>query len=310
VATTEELTAPRQARPPDLESLRCFLAGAKHATFRRAAKAVALSPAAFSDRIARLEEQLERSLFQRSTRSVRLTTSGERLVPQAERALAEARRCVDVVSTEDTTPPFDLVVGTRFELGLSWLVPMLDALETAEPARRLHLHFGQSDDLLDQLDRDHIDAFISSARLTRSGLAYARLHEEQYAFVASGALLEERPLRKARDARHHRLLELHPDLPLFRYLLDARPGDEVWAFDRMQFLGTIGAVRACVIDGSGVAVLPAYFVAEDLKAGRLVSLLPRTKLHVDWFRLVWKEGHPRSEALRRLGTALAAVPLR
>lgn len=309
MATTQELTAPRDVRPPDLESLRCFLAGAHHPTFRRAAKAVALSPAAFSDRIARLEEHLETSLFRRSTRRVRLTPAGERLVPQAERALAEARACIDVVSTEDTTPPFDLVVGTRFELGLSWLVPMLDALEAAEPARRIHLHFGQSDDLLAQLDRDHIDAFISSARLTRAGLAYARLHEEEYAFVASDDLLKKHPLRKARDARHHQLLELHPDLPLFRYLLDARPGEEVWAFEQMQFLGTIGAVRARVLDGAGVAVLPAYFVAEDLKAGRLVSLLPRTKLQVDWFRLVWKEGHPRTESLRRLGTTLAEHPL-
>lgn len=310
MANTEELTTTREVRPPDLDSLRCFLAGARQPTFRRAAKMVALSPAAFSDRIARLEEQLGASLFHRSTRSVRLTPAGERLVPQAERALAEARRCVDVIASEEASPPFDLVVGTRFELGLSWLVPMLGQLEADEPSRRLHLHFGQSDDLLAQLDRDDIDAFISSARLTRAGLAYARLHEEQYAFVASRSLLEEHPLRKARDARHHRLLELHPDLPLFRYLLDARPGDEVWAFEHMQFLGTIGAVRARVLAGVGVAVLPAYFVAKDLEAGHLVSLLPRTKLQVDWFRLVWKEGHPRSEALRRFGATLAEVPLR
>ena len=46
--------------------------------FRRAARAVGLSPAALSDRIRRLEEQLGESLFQRTTRRVSLTLAGER----------------------------------------------------------------------------------------------------------------------------------------------------------------------------------------------------------------------------------------
>ena len=53
---------------PDLESLRCFEAGATHLNFRVAAKAVGLSPAALGDRIKRLEDQLDARLFVRTTR--------------------------------------------------------------------------------------------------------------------------------------------------------------------------------------------------------------------------------------------------
>ena len=297
------------AELPDLESLRCFLAAARQLSFRAAAKTVALSPAAFSDRIARLEDQLGAPLFERTTRKVRLTAAGERLVPQAECTLHEARRCRERAH-DDRPMPFQLTIGTRFELGMSWLVPALSRLEALHPERGLHLYFGDSPDLLLQVERDRIDAFVSSARLTSAGLSFARLHEERYVFVGSKKLVGERPLERPAQAEQHTLLELHADLPLFRYFLDARPGGEVWAFGKVQYLGTIGPVRARVLEGAGVAVLPLYFVERDLARGRLVRLMPRTELPVDWFRLIWRAGHPRQEELRTLAAELATLPLR
>src|SRR5262245_60871480 len=102
---------------PDLESLRCFDAAATHLSFRIAAQTVALSPAAFGDRIKRLEQQLDAPLFARTTRRVALTAAGLRLVPQARRLLDEAARCLRVVHQRDVAQPFTLSLGTRFELG-------------------------------------------------------------------------------------------------------------------------------------------------------------------------------------------------
>ncbi|MDI1450594.1 LysR family transcriptional regulator [Polyangium sp. 6x1] len=296
---------------PDLESLRCFLAAARHLNFRVAARAVALSPAAFSDRIQRLEDTLGAPLFDRTTRRVALTAAGERLVPEAQRCLDQARRCGEVVLREDGAPmPYELTIGTRFELGLSWLVPALDALTAARPERRLHLSFGDTPDLVRQAQRDVIDAFVSSARLSDAGFSYARLHEERYVFVGQRQLLARRPLADREDCAAHTLLDAQRDLPLFRYFLDTRPGSEDWAFRRVEVLGTIGAVRLRALAGAGVAVLPHYFVASDLRRGRLVPILPKAKLPSDWFRLVWREGHPREAALRKLAEDLVARPLR
>src|SRR3982751_1647329 len=110
---------------PDLESLRCFDAAATHLSFRVAARAVALSPAAFGERIKRLEDQLAAPLFARTTRRVALTPAGHRLVAQARRVLDEANKCRRVALDDAAAVPFELTIGTRFELGLSWLVPAL-----------------------------------------------------------------------------------------------------------------------------------------------------------------------------------------
>lgn len=294
---------------PDLESLRCFAAAAKHLNFRVAARSVGLSPAAFGDRIKRLEDLLEARLFERTTRRVRLTPEGERLLPQALRAIDSARACLDVVSSRTERAPFSITLGTRFELGLSWVTPALRALERARPERQLHLVFGDTPVLLKALHHSEIDCLVTSARITSSDLDYARLHQEDYVFVGSVKLTTERPLSRREHASGHTLLELNADLPLFRYFLDARPAGEVWGFRHTQYLGTIGSVRSRALDGAGVAVLPYYFVEADITKRRLARLMPKVRLPFDWFRLIWRRDHLRQDELRALAEQLSGVPL-
>ena len=293
----------------DLESLRCFVHAAAQLSFRVAAKACALSPAAFGDRIRRLEQELGAPLFERTTRKVTLTFAGERLLPQARRCLDEAERCRAAVASDEKSP-YELWLGTRFELGLSWVVPALRALEKRQPERRLHLYFGDTPDLLPRVVRGELSCMITSARLTNPGLSFARLHEEEYVLVAATSLLKHKPFALPTDAAAHTLLDLHTDLPLFRYFLDARSAREVWQFGAVQHLGAIAAVRARVLEGAGVAVLPLYFVRPDLERKRLVHLIPKTKLPSDWFRLVWRTGHAREAELRQIASELCELPLR
>lgn len=282
---------------------------AQHLSFRVAAKACALSPAAFGDRIRRLEDELGAPLFERTTRKVTLTRKGERLLPQAVRCLEEAERCRTAVSSDEQIP-YELTLGTRFELGLSWVVPALSQLEKKRPERRLHLYFGDTPDLLPRVLRGELSCMITSARLTHASLSFARLHEEEYALVAAAGLIKRLPFAAPADARQHQLLDVHEDLPLFRYFLDARSGREVWQFGAVQHLGAIAAVRARALEGAGIAVLPLYFVREDLARKRLVPLMSKTRLPSDWFRLVWRSGHAREAELRQIASELSELPLR
>ena len=293
---------------PDPESLRCFAAAAHQLNFRAAATSVALSPAAFGTRIQKLEEQLGAPLFTRSTRRVALTAAGEKLLPQARRVLEEAQRCLGVLSGDRV--PYELTVGTRFELGLSWLVPALSGLSRAHPERTIHVTFGDSAELLAALRRGSMDCAISSARIAGGDFRYEMLHPEHYRFVAAPRLLKRLPMRQPVDATRHILLDIQPDLPLFRYLRDVGAAEESWPFSRLEFLGTIGAVRYRVLEGRGLAVLPSYFIRNDLATRRLRALLPGMPLQSDSFRLIWRTGHARELELRALAAELRKLPLR
>lgn len=290
---------------PAPDTLACFLAAADLRNFRAAARRVALSPAAFGERIRRLEDQVGEPLFVRTTRTVALTERGAELVPRARRAIEEARRCLD----GGARMPYALTLGTRFELGMSWLVPSLPQLAKTRPERTIHLHFGDADDLLEGVREGRVDAAVSSSRIVGGGLVHATLHPESYVFVAAPGLLAARPFEGPSDAAAHTLVDVHADLPLFRYLLDAGADTADWPFSALSYMGTVAAVHARVCAGAGVAVLPTYFVEPDLASGALTLLCPKFALREDAFRLVWRQGHPRDRVLLDLAAELRARPL-
>lgn len=290
----------------DLDSLRCFDAVATTLRFRTAAARVHLSPAAFSDRIGRLEDELGVPLLRRSTRRVALTEAGQRLLPLAREALAQIERLRGVARSDARPVAFELTIGTRYELGVSWLCPALVPLARSHPERTIHLYNGDAPDLLARLERGDLDALVASIRLTSPRLSYAALHPEAYVLVGTS-----RCLRQREDARRLTLVDVTADLPLFRYFLDALDDAEPWPFARVEYMGGIGNIRRRLLDAEArVAVLPRYFVAADLSARRLVTLMPRVHLRSDAFRLVWRTGHPRERELLAVAGELRELPLR
>jgi DNA-binding transcriptional LysR family regulator len=290
----------------DLDSLRCFDAVATTLRFRTAAARVHLSPAAFSDRIRRLEESIGAQILRRTTRAVALTDTGQRLLPLTRRILSLVD-CVPGTATADHAPlPYQLVVGTRYEVGLSWLCTTLDPLARKRPERTVHLYNGSTDDLLARLERGELDAVVGSMRLVSPRLACAALHTEEYLLVGV-----DRTLRSREDARRATLVDVSPDLPLFRYFLDAQPDADPWPFARVEYMGGIANIRQRLLAGDGrVAVLPTFFIRDDLARRRLHRLVPRVRLRSDSLRLVWRADHQRQAELITLAHDLREYPLR
>jgi len=294
---------------PSLESLHCFAEAARLLNFRAAARAVALTPAALGQRIRQLEDQLGVPLFHRTTRKVVLTQAGLALLPYARRALLAADDCVRAGRGEVGPPPLDLTIGTRHELGMSWLVPLLPKLRATQDGLTVHLYFGSSADLVLRVRNLEIDCAIGSMRLGDPRLDSIRLHREDYRFVGSPRLLKRRPLRRDADALTHTLIDSTASMSLFGYFRAAPGGGDRLRFQNVLAMGTIDAIRALVLDGEGVAVLPAYRVDPDLRTGRLAPIFPSVKLVSDWFRLVFRADDPRRSLYERLAETLLAEPL-
>jgi len=292
-----------------LDGLRCFLEAARFLNFRAAARAVALSPAALGQQLKKLEGELGEPLFVRSTRNVALTEAGRLLLPYARRALDAVEDCRGAALGKAPRVPLELVLGTRHELGMSWVVPMLDRLEKEHPGLTLHLYFGSGPDLLLRVRSATVDCAITSTRLTDPKLDSLKVHEERYAFVGARELLREKPLRSAQDAGRHTLLDTNEELPLFRYWRDARGGVDSLRFERILRLGSVQAISHFVLAGRGVAVLPEYFVAPHLKTKRLVRVMPQVQPLNDYFRLVFRADDSKRSLYQSLAETMAGLPL-
>lgn len=295
---------------PDLDSLRCFVEAARLLNFRAASRAVGLTPAALGQRIKQLEEQMEVRLFQRTTRKVELTEAGLALIPVARRTLEHAADCARAARGELGPTPMDLRLGTRHELGLSWVVPMLPTLAEVHPALTFHLYFGSGQDLELMVRTQEIDCAVSSRRITDPAVDGVRIHREDYLLVGAPELFDRLPLACVADAREHTLVDIGPDLALFRYWRDSPAADDGIAFGGERYMGTIAAIRHAVLGQVGVALLPEYMVRPDLEAGRLATALPDVEPAHDYFRLIHRRDDPRVSMLRHLAETMSQVPLR
>jgi LysR family glycine cleavage system transcriptional activator len=295
---------------PDTESLRCFVEAARTLNFRAASRAVGLTPAAFGQRIKGLEEQLGVDLFVRTTRRVELTEAGLAMLSRAQETLTAAADSVRAARGELGPAPVDITIGTRHELGLSWVQPSLPLLESRFPHVTFHLYFGSGEDLSMRVHRHEIDCAISSRRVTEPEIEGVRIHREDYVFVSSKARLEKFPFEKASDANNHVIVDTETSLPLFHYLAEVDDRIEASSFKGFRQMGTIAAIHQCVLAGDGVAVLPRYLIHEDLEQGTLVRLLTDVVPQHDWFRFLYRVDDPRSGLYRAMASVLSESPLR
>src|SRR5512140_3579147 len=83
-----------------LSHLQTFLVAARRKSFSAAARELGVSPAAVSQSVRQLEEQLRVVLFTRTTRTVALTDAGRRLLEGAGPGLGQALASLQEVSAQ------------------------------------------------------------------------------------------------------------------------------------------------------------------------------------------------------------------
>jgi DNA-binding transcriptional LysR family regulator len=277
---------------------------ARTLNFRRASEQVGLTPAALGQRIKQLESQAGTALFIRTTRKVELTEAGLSMLPRAEATLEHARSCLLAAQGDLGPAPMAITLGTRHELGLSWVQPMLPALRDRFSHVGFHLFFGSGEDLNRRVLSRLLDCAISSRREIESGLDFIQLHQEDYVFVGEAQLLADKPVPDEASLSAHQLIDIGDELQLLHYLRQTEASIDPKSFGGFRWMGTISAIRSCVLSGEGLAVLPRYLVQADLSTGRLSEVWPGRVLIADWFRLLFRVDDPRAPFFRALGQAM------
>lgn len=149
----------RGATTVELRQFEYFVAVADEGGFGRAAVRLHVVQASVSQQIARLERELGLRLFDRTTRRVRLTAAGERLLPEARAALAAAARVKHVASEIAHGGEGLLRLGTPRAFA-ERVHPALDLLAERVPALRVRLLQEARERRIEALRSGELDAAL------------------------------------------------------------------------------------------------------------------------------------------------------
>lgn len=244
-------------------------------SFTKAAQRLSLSKAAISQRIADLERAMGAQLVARTTRSVRLTEAGQRLVEDTEASFAQITRSLAELRDAAGQPRGLLRITAPVALGRQHVAPQLDAFLRRYPEIRIELDLS---DRLVPLAQEGFDLAIRHTSAPPDTHVAVKLCDSRALLLASSAYL-----KKQGTPMHPAELAAHACLP---YL---RPGPAVWLFEqrgnagperlKVPVQGPLRAansevLREAALAGLGIALLPDFSAAPAVRAGRLKELLP------------------------------------
>ncbi|EQB10094.1 LysR family transcriptional regulator [Sphingobium quisquiliarum P25] len=262
-------------RLPDLEAWAIFAAVVEHRSFTDAAKALSVSKATVSKAVTRLEQHLETSLFNRTSRRLALTESGKRLAEHAARILAEGQAAEEAARQDTEELSGTVRLGAPMTFGLLRVAPLIAQFTKQHPGVDVFLHL--SDALIDMIEMG-LDATIRIADMPDSSLRARRLGDVRVHLVASPNYLEERgrPVHPADLSDHDCLCYSNVTTPdVWRF---SGPGEQNVAVQvRARMTVNSGdAMLPALLAGVGIARLPDFIVGEAMAAGDLEEIL------IDW----------------------------
>jgi len=256
-----------------MADLALFVQVAARGSMTAAAKALGLTPAAVSKRMAQLEARLGARLMQRTTRRLVLTAEGADFNTRAVAILADLAEAEAAARGAYQEPSGHLRVTAPAGFARRFIASAVPDFLARHP--KVELELDMSDAVVDLLGGRY-DLAIRIAELTDSSFIAKRLGNSRRVLVAAPAYLKARgvPKTPADLAKHNCLMLTSLSSPRFWTLEGPR------ARERVKIAGNFAsnnsdAVHQAALAGLGIALRSIWDVAEDIDAGRLRVILAK-----------------------------------
>lgn len=274
---------------PSMISLICFAAFARHMSVTRAAEELSLTQSAVSRQIKNLEDLLGRPLVEKVRQRLLLTEDGRRYVDEISPLLDQLEDATQRVAGGRSG---HLRIGAEPSLTTRWLLPKLKEYGQLHPGLELQV-MNDLHRLYEQLDGFDLAILFGDGHWP--GYEAQLLMTGEMVAVCTRDLLQRHgPVVERRDILrypllHHSALTAQGKSSTQLWLLDA--GLSPREIDALpgQRLEHFQFVLDAALHGLGITVLPRYFVAPEVDAGRLVVASSEPLVCGDYY-LVWPEG--------------------
>lgn len=251
------------SRTIDLEIL---LAVVDCGSFSAAARHLDIQVAKVSRAISRLENELNVTLMNRTTRHFQLTVEGELFVSNVRIGLQQLASAEEALKEAKDYPAGKLRIDAASPFIIHQLVPLVTEFRSLYPDIELELVANET--IIDLIER-RTDIAIRIGKLEDSNLHARLLGKTRLHIVASPDYLSQNQVPASPcDLENHKLIGFsdspHLNLWPFHNPIKIKP-------DVSSSNGEV--IRQLCISGQGLALLSNFMVAKDIQQGRLISIM-------------------------------------
>lgn len=262
---------------------------AESGSFSATAEALQMTPSSVSKRINQLEDKLGSKLIERTTRSMRLTNTGELFLKHCHNMLAEANSAVEVANQSSQVLAGDVTISVPDSFASDVMSPIFTEFLKKYP--EINLRVVVTDNRLDLL-RDPIDCAIEISKTPPDYLIAKPLRQVRQVLCATSKYLREHT-----SITHPLELQSHDCL-----YLGETPDDNVWRFLNMNdktlepitvtvsgryAVNHAGVRLDGVLNNLGIGSFPDFVVEQALNDGLIVEVLPNWQLKSKYEGTAW-----------------------
>lgn len=268
----------------EFSQLRIFQAVAQEGSITRAAERLHRVPSNLSTRLKQLEEQMGAELFVRERQRLQLSPAGQVLLDYTARLFALHDEALSAV--QGGVPSGKFTLGTMYSTAAIHLPGLLAHYHRTYPAVNLHVQSAPSGELIEGLLTGRLDAALVDGPLELAGLDGVEFCEESLVLISD---LDHPPIDRARDVQGRAVFTFRQGCS-YRTRLEAWYASDRATMGRVMEIESYQGMLACVVAGSGVALMPASMLG-SLPGRENVSIHPLKQPFASattW--LMWRKG--------------------
>ncbi|MBN3803544.1 LysR family transcriptional regulator [Paraburkholderia sp. Ac-20336] len=270
---------------PDLEAWAIFARVASTGSFAKAAETLGMSQPTVSKAVIRLEKRLGATLLYRTSRRISLTPTGLSVMERAKHIVREFESIEAETSAHARAPKGLLRISAPMSFGLKYVAPLIPGFLARYPEVKIEVSF---DDAVVDIVGGGFDVAIRIAEPEDASMRARNLYLMRRILVASPAYLAQHgPIDHPREIGAHACLCYASHSTSLSWRFQHASGEEcsVTIDGRMRTNNAESLIPA-LLAGMGIALQPEFVVADALRHGELVELLPEWKIAQVYLSLV------------------------
>jgi DNA-binding transcriptional LysR family regulator len=290
-----------------LHGILAFVHAVETGSFTAAARRMGLSKSATGKSVARLEERLGTRLVERTTRSLNLTAEGQAYYRSCLKVLEELSAAETLLTSRRRTVSGTLRLNVPVSFGRLCVMPVLVRVADQNPALELDISF--TDRRVDLIEEGIDLAIRLGDPGDQASLIGRRIGSQRPLICAAPSYLDRRGRPRSAEAlRDHDCLAFAKDGRPLPWGIIASDGSRGPFVIRPRHTVSHGeALRDATLKGMGLAYLPTWLAADDIRDGRLEVVPIPTPAEDAPITALWPRSRDLAPKVRAVVNALIAA---